>query len=258
MRNDSKATIILYRMTGALGFIAVLSLWGAVSYFGLGDPLWLAGPKETIEAINEAIFNQNEHIFSTFLLIIIATIFSAIIGIIFGTGIGMFPFIHHGFRPSVDFWRSIPPILAIPILYRWDPTGDDYFWRIVLTLFGCVPIMIAVISDAIENCNEKRLSAFEHLSPSVLFKFRYVIGYEILPVIFSGLRTIASFAIIIVIVSEMVLSPEHGIGRQIIHYQTAYEIQYVYAYAIIVGFIGLLINKLIRLIESSVIRWQYE
>ena len=139
----------------------------------------------------------------------------------------------------------------IGILVNMDGT-EELYWRIWLVVFGALPIMIMQIADAINGSSKNRMLIFQSINTSFYFKIRNILIYEILPSLFSATRTIISFAIIIVIVSEMVYAPATGIGEQILHFQTASELQYVYAYAIIIGLIGFLLNELFRYFEKKV------
>lgn len=218
--------------------------------------LWFAKYDEVFFAIVQIIKEQTSHIYSSFIRVFISSSIVIVFGVISGLIIGYFKSAYDSMKLSIDFWRSIPPIIVIPIMYRWDPSGpNEYYWRIALVLFGCLPIMTMLIADATNSSSKKRLLIFYSINASLLFKIKSIIFYEILPELFSGIRTILSFAIIIIVVSEMVLAPEKGIGRQILHYQTAYEIQFVYAYAILVGIIGIALNYTARTVERKLIFW---
>lgn len=245
---------------GLLVIVLILLLWLAISQTEWADKspanLWFAKISEVMNAMIEIFMNQVVHITSSLTRVFSAVFIVIVMGTVIGIVIGFFNQLYDSLKLSIDFWRSIPPIIVIPIMYRWDPSGgNEYYWRIGLVLFGCLPIMIMLIADAINNTSKKKLLIFQSINTSVMFKIRHIIIYEILPNIFSGTRTVISFAIIIIIVSEMVLAPEQGVGRQILHYQIAYEIQFVYGYAIIVGIIGIGLNNVVRKIESKLVSW---
>lgn len=239
---------------------SILAIWFFLSQleWALKSPanLWFAEISETFKALWKIIISEYNHIGWSFFRVFLSAFIAIFSGTLIGILIGYFDKLYDSIKLPIDFWRSTPPIIVIPILYRWDPSGsDEYYWRIMLVLFGCLPIMIMMIADAINSSSKKRLIIFQSLNTGFWFKIRNVVLYEILPNIFSGTRTIISFAVIIIIVSEMIYSPTEGIGTQIIRYQIAYEIQFVYGYAFLVGLIGIILNILIRYIENKVITW---
>jgi NitT/TauT family transport system permease protein len=243
-----------------LVFSLALFLWFAISLTEWAgespNNLWFAKTGEVVSAIFDIIISQKTQVLATFIRVFISVTSVVLIGSILGIYIGYFKSLYDHLKMPIDFWRSIPPIIVIPIMYRWDPSGtNEYFWRIGLVFFGCLPIMIMLIADAINRTSKEKLLIFQSMNTSAKFKIKNIIIYEIAPYVFSGTRTVISLAVVIIIVSEMILSPEQGIGRQIIHYQTAYEIQFVYGYAFIVGLIGMALNRTLRTYEKKIISW---
>jgi len=245
-----------------LSVIAIfLILWTIISYTswsqnGTSNRMWFANIGEVLVAFKDILLTKMINVFSSFILILKATLIVIILGVFLGVLIGYYNNIYKSLKWSVDFWRSIPPIIVIGILISLDTSTNESYWRIWLVVFGTLPIMIMQIADAISNSSKKRMMIFQSLNTSILFKIKNVIIYEILPSLFSTTRTIISLAIVIVIVSEMLFSPEFGIGKNVLEFQTASEIQYVYAYAIIVGIIGLLLNETLRFFEKKIISWE--
>lgn len=238
-----------------ISVIFVLAVWTSITYFVEMNNLWFAGIDEVTNSIIHIFGNNFKEVTSTFKLITIASFITISLGIGLGLVVGFYKRIYNSLNWLLDFWRSIPPIVIIFILINLD-SNTDYKWRIWLVIFGSLPIMIMQIADAIINISKKRFEAFNSAKPSSLFILKNIIVFEILPTVFSTTRTTISFAIIIVIVSEMIISPTYGIGQSIDSYQTAYEISYVYGYAIILGFIGVLLNKVLRFLEHKTISWQ--
>jgi NitT/TauT family transport system permease protein len=239
--------------------IVLLLLWFLVSQTKWVDTaptnLWFAKPSEVCRAVWEIISSHFYNVFATFARVIVSVLITLISAIIGGLIIGFYSSIYSSLKPTIDFWRSIPPIVVIPILLYWDTSHQKEIWRIMLVFFGCFPILTMLIAEAINNASQNRLSIFQALNTGIGFKMKNVVIYEILPTLFTGTRTILSIAIIIVIVSEMVCGTTYGIGVKIVHYQNAYEIQFVYAYAIILGLIGFLLNNSIRKLEKRIIKW---
>lgn len=245
--------------TKVITVVVLLLLWFLVAQTKWVDTaptnMWFAKPGEVFTAVWKIISLQFYNVGATFTRVIVSVLITLVSGIIGGLIIGYYSSIYSSLKPTIDFWRSVPPIVVIPILLYWDTSHHKEIWRLMLVFFGCFPILAMLIAEAISNASKNRLSIFQALNVGIGFKMKNVIIYEILPTLFTGTRTILSFAIIIVIVSEMVFGTDKGIGVKIVHYQNGYEIQFVYGYAIIIGLIGLLLNDSIRAFEKRIIKW---
>ena len=92
------------------------------------------------------------------------------------------------------------------------------------------------------------MSAYETIT-EILF-------YEALPNIFDGIRTAASYSMVLVIAVEMFVGlGEHGLGRAIYEYQATYRIPQVYAAVMIAGTIGIVINLMVNALQNRMLRW---
>lgn len=221
------------------------------------NPIWFAEIGETSKAIMDIFLTKHMHVYFTFKQILVATSIVILLGVCLGIIIGFFEIIYRSTSWTIDFWRSVPPVVIIFILVGIDESVDGVYWKIWLVIFGTLPIMMMQIADSIRNASESRMLIFEALSTGVIFKIKHIIIYEILPSLFSTTRTVISFAVIIVIVGDMVYSTsKYGIGIEILNYQTSSETPYVYAYAVVVGIIGFLLNSSIRYLEKKIVFWK--
>jgi ABC-type nitrate/sulfonate/bicarbonate transport system permease component len=249
----------IFRNLSVIAFFIVI--WAIISNTNwalnaTSDRMWFATIGEVYIAFKDILLTKMVNVFSSFILILKATFVVIILGMFFGILIGFFDNVYKSLKWPIDFWRSIPPIIVISIFINLDRTVDEVYWRIWLVIFGTLPIMIMQIADAVNNSSKKRMLIFQSLDTSIMFKIKNVIIYEILPSLFSTTRTIISLAIVIIIVSEMLQSPEFGIGMHVQERQGMSQYEYVYAYAIITGIIGLLLNETLRSLEKKIISWE--
>jgi len=232
----------------------IIIFWSILSFKVEMENLWFAPIDKVLYSIIDIFQNNHKDITSSFYLIAKASFLTIILGGLIGIVIGFYSNIYSMIDWFLDFWRSIPPIVVIFILINLE-SGTDYKWRVWLVIFGALPIMIMQIADAVINIPDKRFESLNTLNPSSYFLIKNIVLFEILPSLFSTTRTTISFAIVIVIVSEMIISPSYGIGESITSYQTAYQVSYVYGYAIILGLIGIFLNKILRVLENRIVKW---
>ena len=77
-----------------------------------------------------------------------------------------------------------------------------------------------------------------------------------MPQIFSGFRVAISLSLIIVIVTEMFIGTEAGLGKRIIDAQLVYQTADMYAAILMTGVIGFILNKIMMLVENKVVHWK--
>ena len=72
---------------------------------------------------------------------------------------------------------------------------------------------------------------------------------------FVGLRSAVSMALVIVIVAEMFIGSESGLGHRIIDAQQVFNVKELYTSILVTGALGYLLNLLVQLIEKKLIHW---
>jgi NitT/TauT family transport system permease protein len=79
---------------------------------------------------------------------------------------------------------------------------------------------------------------------------------EAAPQIFLGMRTGISLALILVVVSEMLIGSNRGLGRVIADMRYTDDTPRLYAALIVAGAIGFFFNILISFIERQLVHWR--
>ncbi|MCU0680037.1 MAG: ABC transporter permease subunit, partial [Planctomycetes bacterium] len=136
----------------------------------------------------------------------------------------------------IDFLRSIPAAVLLPIFLLLLGLGE--ISKIALVIFSVTLIMSINTIYGIKSINNIRLMVAKNLLLNTWQTFTKVIFPEALPHISSGLRQSISFSLIIVVVIEMLVSTEYGLGRRVVDYHLTFEISSMYAVIILIGIIG--------------------
>ena len=103
--------------------------------------------------------------------------------------------------------------------------------------------------------NKLRIQSAKMYSAKGFKLFRYVLLPEALPEILTGFRISFSICFIIILLVEMFIGTNLGLGRAIIDAQQVYEIPAMYAAIFITGVIGFLGNKLLYLAEKRTLHY---
>ena len=123
-----------------------------------------------------------------------------------------------------------------------------------------------------ENSNTPRhLAEFWMIEPEVAFCdlwgdmdlaegllkriFRDVLVWESLQPSFVGLRSAVSMALVIVIVAEMFIGSENGLGHAIIDAQQVLNVKTMYAAILATGILGYALNVVFLMVERRIVHW---
>ena len=240
------------------GAIALFAIWCILSYSRWIGKTLIATPGEVFDVYLKA-FSPNRlseefftHAWYTITLTFHGWIISLFFGTIFGLLLAVDKRVYSNFEIIIDFFRSVPPILAFPLmLVAYNYGYDAYKYTII---FGCLPLVVVTVAQKVKDISKSRsllLKSFG-VSPIVRFITR---GVEVLPGIILAARLTFSFALIIAIVTEMVFTPRSGyaIGALARDSEINFDTPVFYACVIFAGIVGYLINELLKTLEGKFI-----
>jgi len=159
-------------------------------------------------------------------------------------------------NPLFQMMRPISPIDWIPIAILWFGVGD--MSPIFLIFISSVFPMVVQTIAGVHTIEKRYLRAAANFGVSRATLFRQVVIPAVLPQIIVGMRIGLGVAWLVVVAAEMI-ALRSGLGYLIIDSRNAgnrYDL--VVAGMIIIGLIGLLLDRLMRLLEGlKVVRWRY-
>jgi NitT/TauT family transport system permease protein len=159
-------------------------------------------------------------------------------------------------NPLFQILRPISPIAWIPIAILWFGVGNAS--PIFLIFIASVFPMIVQTTAGVHTIEKRFLRAAENFGVSRQKLFLKVVFPATLPQIIVGMRIGLGVAWLVVVAAEMI-ALRSGLGYLIIDSRNAgnrYDL--VIAGMIIIGLIGLMLDGIMRLLESmKVVRWRY-
>jgi NitT/TauT family transport system permease protein len=159
-------------------------------------------------------------------------------------------------NPLFQMLRPISPIAWIPIAILWFGVGNVS--PIFLIFIASVFPMVVQTTSGVHTIEKRYLRAAANFGVSRTTLFRQVVIPAVLPQIIVGMRIGLGVAWLVVVAAEMI-ALHSGLGYLIIDSRNAgnrYDL--VVAGMIIIGLIGLLLDRLMRLLEGlKVVRWRY-
>ncbi|HEV2479269.1 MAG TPA: ABC transporter permease [Puia sp.] len=243
----------------ALPYVGILmlgGLWHLVKLAFLRNNNYIPWPAETILRayglmVKDTAWKDMSYTLQRF---IVGYAIAVAAGIPAGMLLGYFKKSYALLGVIVDFCRSIPVTALFPLFILFFGISSMTITAMVTT--SCVFVILLNTAYGVIYVNENRLRMMRSLHAGWLQQFREVIFFEALPFIFVGLRISVSFALIVVVVVEMFIGTQYGLGSRIYKAYETFLVADVYALILIIGVLGYAVNKLILLAERRCIHWK--
>lgn len=238
-----------------IGPILLFLLWQlAVSAQWL-SPVLLPSPIDTLSYLGHSIGDASMRldIWATLYRTLVAFAIAAVIGVPLGVALGCNEKVYRSLEFLIDFFRSMPSSALIPLFLLIFGIADAN--KIAISAFAAVLVILFNSAYGVMNAKKTRLMVAKVMGISRWHIFKDIMLLESLAQTFVGLRTGVSMALVIVIVAEMFIGSETGLGHRIIDAQQVFNIRDMYASILITGALGYLLNVLFLVIEKRVIHW---
>jgi NitT/TauT family transport system permease protein len=153
----------------------------------------------------------------------------------------------------IDFFRSTPSSALIPLFLLIFGVSDVN--KVAIAAFGALLIVLFNSAYGVMNARKQRMMAAKVMGASRWQIFKDVLIWESLQPTFVGLRSAVSMALVIVIVAEMFIGSDNGLGHRIIDAQQVLNVKSMYAAILAAGILGYTLNVLFLVIERRVVHW---
>ena len=153
----------------------------------------------------------------------------------------------------IDFFRSTPSSALIPLFLMIFGVTDIN--KVAIAAFAAVLVILFNSAYGVMNARKQRVMAAKVMGASRWQIFRDVLFWESLQPTFVGLRSGVSMALVIVVVAEMFIGSDNGLGHRIIDAQQVLNVRSMYAAILAAGVLGYALNILFLLTEKKVVHW---
>jgi ABC-type nitrate/sulfonate/bicarbonate transport system permease component len=238
-----------------VGVLVLFSLWWIIAISGWVNPVLLPTPITTIATLFKAMFTGNMAIDfgATVMRTFGAFLLAAIVGVPLGVALGSSEKLYRSVEFLIDFFRSTPASALIPMFILFFGVSD--LSKVVIAAFSALLLIVFNSAYGVIHARQSRILAAKVMGANRWRVFRDVLLMESLPQTFIGLRSGISIALVIVIVAEMFIGTEQGLGKRIIDAQQVLNVQDMYASILVTGLLGYCLNVLFLIIEKRVIHW---
>ena len=238
-----------------VGVIGLIAVWYVAVWVKVVDPVLLPSPGATFTALVKGMAGGAlatdflRTVERTGYAIAIATVFAVPVGIILGSSERLYRSVEF----VVDFFRSTPASALFPLFLVVFGVGDKT--KILVGSFAAALGLLFNVAYGVMHARKTRLLAAKVMGASRLRVLTDVLLLESLPQTFVGLRNGVSIALVIVVVAEMFIGSQDGLGHAVFEAQQLFQMPEMYAAIFAAGALGYGLNLLFLLVEKRFVHW---
>jgi len=239
-----------------IGPVILVLVWTIVTSFGLVRPLFLPAPLNVLSSLYVLLAEGPlwSDIVATLYRTIAAFSLAALFGLLLGVPLGVSREFYDASEFVLDFSRSMPSPAIIPLAMLLFGLGD--LSRIAVATFTCTLVNAIQIAYAVRFIPRNRIMAARLAGAKGAFLIRHVLIPSVVPGIVAGWRITLSLSLIIIVVTEMFIGTQAGLGMRIYDYHMMFRSADMYATILVLGLIGYTLNKVIELSEQRFVHWR--
>jgi len=237
----------------------ILVAWIAVSFTDLASMKTVP----PIQSVLKALYSMSTegykgttllgHLGASFFRLFSAFFAAIITAVPLGLASGQVKKIRGALEPIVEFVRPLPPLAYYTVLVLW--LGIDNESKIMLLYIACfTPIYVACVS-AVSKIPVSYIDTARTLGAGRRVIFKRVIIPYCAPDIFTGIRTSMGHGYSTLVAAEMVAASS-GIGWMVLDASNWLRSDVVFAGIIVMGFTGIIIDRLLLFIEKKLVPWK--
>jgi ABC-type nitrate/sulfonate/bicarbonate transport system permease component len=242
-------------LLGAAGMLGFLVTWQLVPMLGLVDREYLPYTTDVAARLAREVVDLAfwRRLGLTMQAWAIGLAVASVAAVVLGTVIGLVPFLRRATHTTVEFLRPIPSVAIVPVAVIIQGISMEAaliiivyasFWQMFVQVLYGVADVDAVARDTARSFG---LTPAERLTSLVL--------PTALPYVMTGLRLAASVALILAVTAELVIG-NPGLGSLImVSRSTPGDAAGLYAFVVVAGLLGVVINSVFRLIERRALHW---
>lgn len=253
-----KRTVTETVLFWVLPMLAVSLIIGGWIWFSTNNPRLMPNPVQVFDRFIRtftrpvAKVNLFGHALASLQRVLIALIFSWIIGITLGILIGWSRACKAVIGTLFEIIRPIPPIAWIPIVIMWF--GIEEFPKVLIVFIGTFVPSVINTAAGIAMVDKINMDVGRIFGGN-----RYQILWQIviptaLPSIFAGIRTSVSCGWTTVLAAEMIAA-QRGLGSLVMRGWQGYDMALVMVAVIAIALIGAFLAFSLNMLEKLVMPW---
>ena len=238
-----------------IGPVLLFIVWDLTVRMGLIKAILLPPPADTVTTLINGL--AGGPLLKDFMVTLWRTtqafLIAAVVGVPLGVVLGSAEKAYRSVEFLIDFFRSTPSSALIPLFLMIFGVSDIN--KVAIAAFGALLIVVFNSAYGVINARKQRVMAAKVMGATRWQIFKDVLVWESLQPSFVGLRSAVSMALVIVIVAEMFIGSDSGLGNRIINSQQVMNVRDMYASILSAGVLGYALNILFLVFERRIVHW---
>lgn len=249
MEKDNKKTFIIKAE------LIILAIWIITTNLKLINLFFLPTPQEVAISLINSLSSINiwSDLAYTLYRAFVSLVIGTIIGVPFGLLIGYFNRLYKSCEFIIEFFRATPATALFPLFLLLFGIGD--IAKIALVSWSIIFIIIIHSVYGVHLSRQSRYRVAKIMKYTGFSLFKKFVFPEALPQILAGIHIALSNSLIVVVVTEMFIGTQMGLGKRIVDSQMVYKIPDMYASILLLGTTGYILNRLFNRGEKSIVHW---
>ncbi|MET4001737.1 MULTISPECIES: ABC transporter permease [Arthrobacter] len=156
-------------------------------------------------------------------------------------------------EPWVQFFRTIPPLALLPLVMVTMGIGETP--KIFVIFLAAFLSCVISTYQGVVSVDKTLINAARVLGADSMIIFRRVVVPASSPFILVGMRIGLGAGWATVVAAELIAAP-NGLGMRMQQAQQFYDMPTILVNVIVIGILGLLMDRLLLMIEAHLTRWQ--
>lgn len=237
-----------------MGVLGALATWQLLAMVGPLSDSPLPTATESIAALGQMLATAGlwVSIWDTVLMAFIGLAIATVAGVFLGIGIGVSPLAMHATRVPLEFLKPIPPIVILPIVML--VLGPTLAMGIFLVFIGCFVSIVVQSSAGVFDTDPVAKATGEMYGLGKGEAMSQIVLPSALPYIGTAIRVAAPTALIVAVVAGLI-GGGPGLGQSVLLAQISGNQPQLFAYVLVLGLLGLLVQGVSQWVESRVLFW---
>ena len=239
---------------GVLSFLLALLVWWLISQSKHGGKVF-ASPLKVVNALISSAESGSlwKHFIASFRRIILGFLLAFACAVPVAFLLGWYKTLCRLVEPWIQFLKNIPPISYIPLIVVAAGVGEES--KVAVIFIACFLTMTITIFQGVKNVDMTLIKAARVLGANDFVIFTKVVVPASFPFIMTAMRLGLSSSLTTLIAAEMTGAAK-GLGVLIQTASQFFKIDTVLMGIVVIGVLGLLLQKLVRVLEKKALSWQ--
>jgi len=234
--------------------VALLLLAMEISSWYVPDYI-MPSPGAVLKAAVKLAAEDYEHVFATLGRLMLAILFSMVVGVLIGLIMGVFETVRPYLRALVIIDTGIPALSWILLAVFWFKNPEIRIFFILTVIL--LPFYALNVYDGIRALSKDHVDMIESFRPSRLQVLRYLIMPHIVPYILLTTKSLIGYATRMVIFAELVAAAV-GVGSRMGLAQSTFNIDQVLAWTFFLVILNITLQVLVTGAEKVLLKWRPE